>query len=133
MGMLNLFSRNPDDHHSIVPGKVKGPCAILLDHGIDPAGLKFTFSEDGFVTVTGRARDEFERDRICEVIAEMPLIEGVRNNLIIDESDSATRPGNQNSSGSGAGTGGESHSLPRTGFADEQLRQAANTEFKQAG
>ena len=103
MGILDLFSQARDDVDLVVRGRVKGPCATLLDHGIDPAELKFTLGEDGSVTVSGRARDANESHRICQVIGDMPLVESVRNHMRVC---GAAKPG---------------------------ARQAAGNVFKQAG
>jgi hypothetical protein len=84
MGILNFFGNVNDDRQTVAHGRVKGPCATLQDHGIDPAGLKFTLNQDGFVTVSGRARDESECKNICRIIEGMALVEGVRNNMVIE-------------------------------------------------
>lgn len=133
MGMLNLFSKNLDDRQAVVPGRVKGPCAILLEHGIDPAGLKFTLNEDGFVTVSGRARDQSECDRICQAIAEMPLIAGVISNLIIDGARPAEESGAETVGESGAGTSARGKAAPMVEAEDSDTRQAARNIYKQAG
>jgi len=85
MGILKLFGRNAGERQPHARDRVKGPCAVLRDHGIDPEDLKFSLNEDGSVTVAGRARDESERDRICRVIDAMPLVEGVRDHIVVDE------------------------------------------------
>lgn len=91
MGILDFFGRVHDDVQPVGHGRVKGPCAALLEHGIDPSGLKFALNEDGAVTVSGRVRDEAERDRICRVLGEMPLVHDIINHMVIDAgSDVAT-------------------------------------------
>jgi len=133
MGMLNLFSKNVDDRPAIAPGRVKGPCAILLEHGIDPAELKFTLDEDGFVTVSGRARNQSECDRICQAIAEMPLIAGIKSNLIIAGSRPAAGSGTGNAGDSDAGTSAEGQGAPMGQSDDSDTLQANKIVFKQAG
>jgi hypothetical protein len=86
MGILDFFGKVHNDHQPVGHGRVKGPCAALTERGIDPAGLKFTLNEDGSVTVSGRVRDEAERDRICRVLGEMPLVHDIRNHMVIDGS-----------------------------------------------
>jgi hypothetical protein len=85
MGILNFFGKFDDDRQSVAHGRVKGPCATLQGHGIDPAGLRFTLNQDGFVTVSGRVRDESECKSICRIIEGMALVEGVRNNMVIEK------------------------------------------------
>jgi len=92
MGILNLIGKIHDGHQSVVRGGVKGPCATLLDHGIDPAGLRFTLDHDGCVTVSCRVRDAVESERICRVIEGMALVDGVRNNLVIEAAGPTVEP-----------------------------------------
>lgn len=92
IGMLNFFSKTDVDRPAVARGRVKGPCAALLDHGIDPTGLKFTLNQDGSVTVTGQVRNETERERICRILGEMNLADGIRNNMMIDATGPAARP-----------------------------------------
>jgi hypothetical protein len=90
MGILDLFGRNAEQRQPFASSRVKGPCATLRDHGIDPAELKFTLNEDGTVTVAGCVRDEFERERICKVIDALPFVAGVRNHIVVDEACSGS-------------------------------------------
>lgn len=85
MGILGLFGEVQDDRHTVASGRVKGPCATLRDHGIDPAGLKFTLNHDGSVTVSGRVRDASECASICRIIEGMTLVEGVRNDMVVED------------------------------------------------
>jgi len=91
MGILNLIGKIHDGHQPVARGGVKGPCATLLDHGIDPVGLKFTLNHDGCVTVSGRVRDEAESERICGVIEDMNLVDGVRNSMVIEANGPAAK------------------------------------------
>ena len=84
MGILNFFGQVHDDRQAVAHGRVKGPCAMLRAHGIDPTGLKFTLNHDGFVTVSGRVRDVSECENICRIIEGMALVEGVRNNMAVE-------------------------------------------------
>lgn len=93
MGILNLLGKSHGDQQPVTRGRAKGPCETLRDHAIDSAGLKFTLNEDGFVTVSGRVRDESERERICNVIEGMALVEGVRNNMVIEVSSPEAESG----------------------------------------
>jgi len=71
---------------------VKGPSATLRDHGIDPSNLKFSFNQDGSVTVAGHAQDQAECDRICEVIKEIPNVKGVTNNIVVGAPEPVAEP-----------------------------------------
>lgn len=99
MGILNLIGKIHDDRQPVVCGRAMGPCATLLDHGIDPSGLKFALKHDGFVTVSGRVRDEAECERICRLIENMPLVEGVRNNMVIETTGPAVEPAGERKCG----------------------------------
>lgn len=89
MGILNFFGIHGDDGQTVLCSRTKGPCATLLEHGIDPTELKFSLDEDGWITVTGRVRDESQRHRICQLIGAMPLVRGVRNRAVISETPGA--------------------------------------------
>jgi len=71
---------------------VKGPSATLRDHGIDPSNLKFSFNQDGSVTVAGHAQDQAECDRICEVIKDIPNVKGVTNNMVVGAPEPVAEP-----------------------------------------
>jgi len=45
--------------------------------------LKFTLTQDGFVTVSGHAKDESEHALVCRLLAGVPLVEGVISNMNI--------------------------------------------------
>lgn len=62
---------------------VKGPSAVLKEAGIDPSGLDFRFGSDGAVTVTGEVRDSATREQIEKVIAGIPQVTKVENQLEI--------------------------------------------------
>jgi LysM repeat protein len=71
---------------------VKGPSATLRDHGIDPSNLKFKFNQDGSVAISGTVGDQSECDRICEVIKEIPNVNGVTNNMVVGASEPVAEP-----------------------------------------
>jgi len=71
---------------------VKGPSAILREHGIDPSNLKFSFNQDGTVTVSGHAQDQTECDRICELVKGIPNVSGVVNNIIVGAPEPVATP-----------------------------------------
>lgn len=60
---------------------VKGPSAVLREAGIDPAGLDFQFAADGTVTISGRVMDEARKARIAEVVASIPQVSAVNNQI----------------------------------------------------
>lgn len=74
------------------PETVKGPSAVLREHGIDPSDLKFSFNQDGSVTVAGRAADQAACDRICEVVGEMSQVKSVNNEIIVGAPEPAPAP-----------------------------------------
>jgi nucleoid-associated protein YgaU len=65
------------------PETVKGPSTVLRENGIDPSNLKFSFNQDGSVTVAGHAADQAECDRICEVVGDMAQVKSVRNEIVV--------------------------------------------------
>jgi len=71
---------------------VKGPSATLRDHGIDPSDLKFSFNQDGSVTVSGHAQNQSECDRICEVVKGIPNVKGVTNNIVVGAPEPVAEP-----------------------------------------
>ena len=81
MGILDKFSKKTGADKPASSENVKGPGATLKDHGIDPSGLKFSFNQDGSVTVSGHAKDQSEIDRICQVIGEIPHVSNVVSNM----------------------------------------------------
>lgn len=65
------------------PDVVKGPSAILKEAGIDPAGLDFDIKGDGRVIVTGWVDDQVTSERISELVAGIPAVSSVVNQLQI--------------------------------------------------
>ena len=92
MGFMDKFSKILGGDKSAQPETVKGPSATLRDHGIDPSGLKFSFNQDGSITVAGHAPDQPECDRICQVIEGMPNVSGVKNNIIVGAPEPVAEP-----------------------------------------
>ena len=92
MGFMDKFSKILGGDKSAQPETVKGPSATLRDNGIDPAGLKFSFNQDGSITVAGHAPDQSECDRICQVIEGMPNVSGVKNNIIVGAPEPVAEP-----------------------------------------
>lgn len=92
MGFMDKFSKVLGGNKSTPVDTVKGPSATLREHGIDPSNLKFSFNQDGSVSVSGHARDQSERDRICEVIKAIPHVSGVKNNIIVGAPEPVNEP-----------------------------------------
>lgn len=92
MGFLDKLGKMFGGDNAPAAETVKGPSATLRDHGIDPSNLKFSFNQDGSVTVAGHAQDQSECDRICEVIKDIPNVKGVTNNIVVGPPEPAAEP-----------------------------------------
>lgn len=92
MGFMDKFSKVTGGDKSTQAETVKGPSATLREHGIDPSNLKFSFNQDGSVSVSGHARDQSECDRICQVIKGIPNVNGVKNNMIVGVPEPEVEP-----------------------------------------
>ena len=92
MGFMDKLGKMFGGDKSPVAETVKGPSATLRDHGIDPSNLKFSFNQDGSVTVAGHAQDQAECDRICEVIKDIPNVKGVTNNMVVGAPEPVAEP-----------------------------------------
>ena len=57
-----------------------GPSQLLRDAGINPDGLNFGFGADS-VTVSGDITDEADRKKILDVLATLPGISSVQDNM----------------------------------------------------
>ena len=92
MGFMDKLSKMLGGDKSPVAETVKGPSATLRDHGIDPSNLKFSFKQDGTVTIAGHAQNQAECDRICEVVKDISNVNGVTNNMVVGASEPAVTP-----------------------------------------
>ena len=63
MGFMDKLGKMLGDDEPSATETVKGPSATLREHGIDPSNLKFSFNQDGTVTVAGHAQNQSECDR----------------------------------------------------------------------
>lgn len=59
----------------------KSPSQVLREAGLDPSTLKFGFGSDGAVTITGTAASDSERQRIASVVAGIPGVSAVNNQI----------------------------------------------------
>lgn len=92
MGFMDKFSQVFGGDEKAATDTVKGPSATLREHGIDPSNLKFGFNQDGSVTVSGHTRNQAECDRICEVVAGIPNVNGVKNDMVIGAPEPEPEP-----------------------------------------
>lgn len=92
MGFMDKLSEMLGGSKSTATESVRGPSAVLQDHGIDPSNLKFSFNQDGTVGVSGHVQDQSECDRICEVIKEIPNVSGVDNQMVIGAPEVVAEP-----------------------------------------
>ena len=92
MGFMDKFSKILGGNKSAPVENVKGPSATLRENGIDPSDLKFSFNQDGSVTIAGQASNQSDCDRICEVIEGMPNVSGVKNDIIIGAPEPVVEP-----------------------------------------
>jgi nucleoid-associated protein YgaU len=137
MGFLDSIFGKDDDENA---EGLKGPSMVLREAGIDPSGLKFQFSSDNTVTVTGEVMDEARRARIQEVLEGMDQIKAVDNQLVIavPQADPLPETDVEPDSGTvtvGGGSGpvladeGEASEAPSPGPEDEtdSMAEAAET------
>ena len=92
MGFMDKLGKMLGDDKPSATETVKGPSATLREHGIDPSNLKFSFNQDGTVTVAGHAQNQSECDRICEVVKGIPNVSGVTNNIIVGAPEPVAEP-----------------------------------------
>lgn len=92
MGFMDKFSNILGGDDSAKSETVKGPSATLREQGIDPSDLKFSFNQDGSITVAGHAPNQFECDRICQVIEGIPNVSGVKNEIVIGAPEPVVEP-----------------------------------------
>ena len=92
MGFMDKLGKMLGGDKSPATETVKGPSATLREHGIDPSNLKFSFNQDGTVTVAGHAQNQSECDRICEVVKDIPNVSGVTNNITVGAPEPVAEP-----------------------------------------
>jgi nucleoid-associated protein YgaU len=92
MGFMDKFSKMIGGNKPSKIETVKGPSLTLKENGIDPAGLKFSFHKDGSIEVAGSADSQFDCDRICKVLGEMPNISSVKNSLTVGAPEPEAQP-----------------------------------------
>jgi hypothetical protein len=81
LGFLDKFTKSPGSERPVHVKTVKGPSAILREHGINPLSLKFSYGEDGSLTVSGPPVSRSDGKRICEVLETIPHVKSVNGNF----------------------------------------------------
>lgn len=81
MGFLDKFIRSPDCDTPVHAETVKGPSTILREHGINPLSLKFSYGQDGSLTVSGPPVSRSDCKRICEILETIPNVSSVNSNF----------------------------------------------------
>lgn len=71
---------------------VKGPSMVLREAGIDPGSLDFDIRSDGSLAVSGTVASQADSDRIAEVLAGIPQVNSVENNLTVGSPEPAPEP-----------------------------------------
>lgn len=91
MGIFdNLKNKLGGKKDASISASTKAPSQILRENGIDPKGLKFAFGSDGTVTVSGQVQQEDDKARIKQVLAGLPGIKQVKQELTV--AAAATKP-----------------------------------------
>lgn len=62
---------------------VKGPSAVLQEHGIDPSHLKFSFNSDGSLGVSGEVRTQAEADSIVKALEGIPNVISIDSKILV--------------------------------------------------
>lgn len=60
----------------------KAPSEVLREAGLDPSGLKFNFGNQS-IAVSGTVAAESDRQRILDVLAELPGIDSVQDQMTV--------------------------------------------------
>ena len=81
MGFLDKFIRLNGSDRPVHAKTVKGPSTILREHGINPLSLKFSYGQDGCLTVSGPPVSQSDCKRICEVLETIPNVKSVKSNF----------------------------------------------------
>jgi hypothetical protein len=80
LGFLDKFTKSPSNR-PIHAETVKGPSAVLREHGINPLSLKFSYGQDGSLTVSGPPVSQSDCKHICEVLETIPNVKSVCTNF----------------------------------------------------
>jgi len=83
MGFMDKISSMLGGNKKPHTENVKGPSAVLREHGIDPTKLKFAFNADGSLGVSGEVHSQAEADDITKVLEGIPNVTSVDNNILV--------------------------------------------------
>lgn len=84
MGILdNLKNVLGGKKDSSITSATKAPSQVLQENGVDPGKLKFAFSADGTVTVSGQVAQAADKERIKELLLGIPGIKKIVQDLSV--------------------------------------------------
>jgi nucleoid-associated protein YgaU len=83
MGFMDKLSGMFGGNKKTKTDTVKGPSAVLREHGIDPSHLKFAFNTDGSLGVSGEVHTQAEADNIVKVLAGIPSVSNVDSKILV--------------------------------------------------
>lgn len=83
MGFMDKLSGMFGGDKKAETDSVKGPSAVLREHGIDPSNLKFAFNADGSLGVSGEVHTQAEADGIAKILADIPSVTSVDNQILV--------------------------------------------------
>jgi nucleoid-associated protein YgaU len=72
-----------------VTAATTSPSQVLRENGLDPSGLNFAFGSEGNVTVNGTIAQETDRQKIAELLENIPGISNVIDNMSLPTADVA--------------------------------------------
>jgi len=93
----------------------KAPSQVLREAGLDPGGLKFRFANQS-ITVSGTLAQESDRQKILDVLATLPGIESVQDEMAVvaepaPQAAAPTEPTATSAAGEPATDGGRSYTV----------------------
>ncbi len=92
MGFLDKFSKSRGSDRPVLAKTVKGPSAILREHGINPLSLKFSYGQDGSLKVSGPPVSHADGKCICEILETIPNVKSVKCNFSTEWSKPGSAP-----------------------------------------
>jgi LysM repeat protein len=63
------------------------PSQLLREAGLDPSGLKFSFGKTS-IRVSGTIPEEFERQKILDILGGIPGIDSVQDDMVVADKSS---------------------------------------------
>jgi nucleoid-associated protein YgaU len=92
MGFMDKLSGMFGGKKAPETDSVRGPSAVLRDHGIDPSNLKFAFNSDGSLGVSGEVKTKAEADGIVKALEGIPSVTSVKSQIIVAPAKPAPAP-----------------------------------------